>query len=343
MNDNCKLSVKQEAIMKKPTLSVVIPVCNTQDYLKKCIDSILFQTLKSLEIIIVDDASSQDIRGFLQKEYSSNENIIYIRNEVSQRPGGARNRGMEKARGEYITFCDSDDWLDLNLYREAVRYMEDTSADIGMVSVIREDTTKANPSIFKCKYTELYELNPEMALRILSKQYKNGISIVPACINKIYRRCFLDSIHAQFEEDIYYQGILFTVDTFLQASKIICIPDVVYHHYLRKDSITQSFDDDHLHSFEECLKRMKQYFVKAGKYEFYEYTYYRILEHYLNVVISEIFEYIPEESTKKRMLRKAFKMAKNMVDIDRYLDYTSAEELRRHLQPFISDPFSILY
>ena len=329
--------------MRETKLSVVIPVFNTQEYLKKCIDSILYQTLKSIEIIVVDDASTQDIKGFLQNEYPSANNIRYIRNDISQRPGGARNRGMEQAKGRFITFCDSDDWLDLNLYGEAIKYMEDTNAEIGMVSMIREDTTKANPSIFKCRYNELYELDSEMALKILSSQYQNGISIVPACINKIYRRCFLDNIHARFEEDIYYQGILFTVDTFLQASKIICIPNVIYHHYLRNNSITQSFDDEHLYSFEECLKRMKQYFVKAGKYEFYEYTYYKILEHYLDVVISEIFEYIPDEALKKILLRKAFNIAQKMINVDRYLEYTSAEELRRHLQPFITDPFTVLY
>ena len=88
---------------------------------------------------------------------------------------------------------------------------------------------------------------------------------------------------------------------------------------------------------------MKQYFVKAGKYEFYEYTYYKILEHYLDVVISEIFEYIPDEALKKILLRKAFNIAQKMINVDRYLEYTSAEELRRHLQPFITDPFTVLY
>lgn len=324
-------------------VSVIIPVFNTVNYLKKCIDSFLHQTLKDIEIIIVDDASTQDIKGFLEMEYGNSEKIVYLRNERSLKPGGARNRGLDIAKGKYISFCDSDDWVDLNLYEETVKYMDAEIADIGMVSMVRDDDFKTEPRIFKCEYRNLYRLNSDMAIRIISHQYEAGIKIVPACINKIYRRSFLEGANCRFEEDIYYQGILFSVKTFLHTEQIICIPNVTYHHYLRYNSITQSFDDNHMDSFYECFKRMKNYFTSCGLYNKYEFNYYKIMEHYLNVVISEIFEYIPEEQTKKKYLLRAMEIVKSLVDMEQYLSYVSAEELRQHIQPNIKDTFSVLY
>ena len=100
----------------KYQLTVIIPVFNTMEYLKKCLDSIVNQTLKEIEIIVVDDASTQDIYSFLKREYPKAESIKYIRNNQSLKPGGARNKGIKIAQGKYIAFCDSDDWLDLNTY-----------------------------------------------------------------------------------------------------------------------------------------------------------------------------------------------------------------------------------
>lgn len=329
--------------MQEIKLSVIIPVFNTQQYLKKLIDCLIHQTLRFIEIIVVDDASTQNIKGFLDQEYPLVQNLIYIRNETSRGPGGARNHGLKVAKGEYISFCDSDDWVDLNLYENVVMHMDQEMADIGMVSMVREDDGKTVPKVYKCKYDTLYRLNSDMALRILSHQYENEISIVPACINKIYRRTFLENSKARFEEDIYYQGILFSVYTFLHAETIICIPNVEYHHYLRYQSITQSFDDKHMESFYECFKRMKGYLVSNGQHTKYSYNYIKIMEHYLDVVICEIFEYIPEEALKKKYLCMALDVVKSLVDFDEYSSYITAEDLRRHIQPHIEDTFSILY
>lgn len=329
--------------MNTPRVSIVIPVHNTKKYLKKCIDSIIHQTISDIEIIVVDDASTQDIAGFLQQEYGQQESIIYLRNENSLGPGGARNRGLNIANGRYIHFCDSDDWLDLNFFQTVIEYMDKTDADIGMVSMVRNNDIPNSPLVYKCKYNELITLDSDMALRILSHQYENGITIVPACINKIYRKSFLEQINAKFEEDIYYQGILFCIYTFLHAETVICIPNIEYHHYLRYQSITQSFDDKHMYSFHECFKRMKNYFKTENQYTKYEYNFYKILEHYLNVVISEIFEYIPEETLKKKYICQAIGIAKEFVDFESYVSYVSAEEIRRHIQPNLNDTFSILY
>lgn len=300
------------------------------------------QTASNIEIIIVDDASKPPLKSILYEEYKSYTNIIYLRNELPLRPGGARNCGIEVARGRYVSFCDSDDWVDLNYYEQIISYMDSTKADIGMTSMMRNDDYSKHP-IYKCYYDRLYALTPDVALKILSGNYDMGIKIVPACINKIYRREFILDTNSRFEQDIYFQGILYSVYTFLRAQKIICIPGTIYHHYLRMNSITQSFDQKHIHDFVECFTRMKGYFKALGKYEMYASEYYRICEHYINVLVSELFEYIPNERDKKEYLIEIIQAIKRVVNFDDYYKYITAEQLRQHIQPHIDNTFEVLY
>lgn len=323
-------------------ISVIIPARNTGSYLKKCINSMINQTASNIEIIIVDDASDPPLKSLLYNEYKTHQNIIYLRNETPMRPGGARNRGIDIAHGRYITFCDSDDWIDLNYFEQVIKYMDTTMADIGMTSMMRNDDYSQNP-FYKCYYDRLYTLTPSIALKILSGSYDMGIQIVPACINKVYRRKFILDTNSRFEQDIYFQGILYSVYTFLRAKKIICIPNTTYHHYLRINSITQSFDQKHIHDFVECFTRMKAYFDNLGKYEEYAFEYYRICEHYINVLVSELFEYIPNENDKKKYLIEIIQAIKNIVNFDDYYRYITAEQLRQHIQPHINNTFDILY
>lgn len=318
-------------------VSVIIPAYNTKKYLKKCIDSLLSQTLKELEIIVVDDASTEDIGSLILAEYSNYPNVIYLRNDVMKKPGGARNRGIKIASGEYISFCDSDDWVDLNLYETAVNYMDNHSADIGMYSMIREYDNISRSEVFKCKYDQLYILNSDIAIKILSGQYNMGIKIAPACINKIYRKSFLNEISALFEENTYFQGLIFTMYTFLKAKRIICIPDILYHHYKRSNSVVQSFNEDHIKDYLTCFNTISQYLEDANCKEQYLYDYYRLCEGYLNLIVGEIFAFVPNEDDRKKYLINLIETAKCIVDYDRYFDYISAEELRRHIQPEIKD------
>lgn len=328
--------------MNNIDISVIIPAHNTAQYLKKCLDSMINQTINGIEIIIVDDASTPTLESILYEDYKNYENIIYLRNENPLRPGGARNRGIDVAHGRYISFCDSDDWVDLNFYEQIIKYMDSTKADIGMVSMMRNDDY-SKKYIYKCYYDRLYTLTSDVALKILSGNYDMGIEIVPACINKIYRREFILETNSRFERDIYFQGILYSVYTFLRAKKIICIPDVTYHHYLRVNSITQSFDQKHIHDFTECFLRMKSYFEVLGKYDMYASEYYRICEHYINVLICELFEYVPNEKKKKEYLLEIIQAIKNVVNFDDYFKYITAEQLRHHIQPDIDNTFEILY
>ena len=320
----------------KYQISVIIPFYNTSMYLKKCLDSLLHQTVSSIEIIIVDDFSTENIDK-IYLEYSSYDNITFLRNKHHQGPGGARNRGLEIAQGQYIAFCDSDDWIELDTYEVVINAMEKYNADIGIISMQRIYEHPVSNPYYICYYDKYYQLDSDMALRILFQQYDIGFSIPYQCTNKIYRKDFLLQANAKFEEKIYFQGRLFTIYTFLRAKRIICIPDVFYKHYRRNNSIIQSFDEKHIDDFFQSMIITKDYLKQMNKYEIYRFHYYNLCERALDIVVKEIFEFVNDECEKKLYLRKAIDAMKSLVSIEEYFEYADAEKIRQHIQPHITN------
>lgn len=319
-------------------VSVIVPAYNTRKYLERCLDSLIAQTIDSMEIIVIDDCSDEDIRGVVVPYIGrSNKTVCFERLNQHRGPGGARNRGIELASGTYIAFCDSDDWVDISYFEDCVSLMDQYGASIGMCSLVRVyDYTQKAP-LYKCKYDRELTLTGEFALKVLTKQMDIGILIVPSTVNKIYRRDYLDKIHLRFAEERLFEDLLFSFISVMNADKLICIPNVSYHHYKRPDSIVQSFDRKHTDDFVEIFALLRQYLKTAGRYEEYRFHYYKFLEQFYNLIVREIFEFVPDEETRKEQLAYSFLKIRTVIDFHEYMEYTTAEQLRQHIQPLIVD------
>jgi glycosyltransferase involved in cell wall biosynthesis len=321
---------------KQYKVSVIVPARDTTQYLKKCLDSLLAQTIGSIEVIVIDDGSQPSLFPVIA-EYRKSSNLVYLRNEIAVGPGAARNMGLTIAKGEFIGFCDSDDWVDLDLYESAVKFIETHNADIGVLSSIREFAHVSNETYYICYFDKPYMLSRETAIHILSGVYNMGIKLHNACWNKLFRAEFLCENKIYFEEGIYFQGILFNIRSFLQAKNIVCIPRCAYHHYKRANSIVQSFNGKHIKDFGESYLRMKSYFEEADIFEQYRNDFYSLCDEYMNLVVKEIFEFIPHETQRKQYLRQLLNTYSALVSVDEYFEYASAEQIRRHIQPHIQD------
>lgn len=320
----------------KYKVSVIVPAKNTGKYIKKCLDSLLYQTIASIEVIVIDDGSQPSLASILSG-YRQIDNLVYLRNEITLGPGAARNKGLEIARGKYIGFCDSDDWVDLELFETVVNNMENHDADIGVFSVIREYDYTPKERCYLSYFDKHHSLHSEVAIHILSGVYNIGIKLHNACWNKLFRNSFLKNKKVRFEEGIYFQGILFNVRTFLYARKIICTPGAAYHHYKRLNSIVQSFDVKHIRDFGESYTKMKSYFEEKGVFEQYRYDFYSLCDDYMNLIVKEIFEFVQSEHERKQYLRQLLNTYISLVSIDEYFEYASAERIRHHIQPHIHD------
>ncbi|MNC00373.1 putative glycosyltransferase EpsH [compost metagenome] len=317
-------------------VSIVVIVSDTEQYLTKCLDSLVNQTLHETEIIVVDDYSAKDIQPLLQR-YIDNNGVQFIRHQIKKGPGGARNSGLRASTGKYVAFCDSDDWLDLEFYDTAVQYMEHEAADIGVCGLVRNYDTEKKEKIYKCKYDTLIALTGEVAFKIMTKQYDYGINIVPSSVNRIYNREFLIRNNLDFLENVFYEDLLFSWKAILAAHKLLCIPSVYYHHYKRIGSIVQSFSEKHIHDFQTVFTEIGQHLESTSSYDAYRFNYYKFGEQFFNLLIRQIFEYEQNDQKRKNFMKQALSAVNSLVDFDDYLEYVTAEKLRQHIQPHIQN------
>lgn len=317
--------------------SIIIIVKDTKQYLSKCLDSVINQTFQNYEIIIIDDCSedkSMDIVCKYQKDVSAIK-YIYLENSIG--PGGARNYGINVAQGEYILFIDSDDWIDIDCLQVATPILEKYQADIGMYSIIRNYDMTVTQPYYKCKYNNIQTLNGITAFKIMSGQYDFGITISPSPVNKIYKKTYLIDNNITFLKFVYYEDIFWGFQTLLANGKVVIIPDVKYHHYKRMGSIVQSLSYKHFDDLETIFVKIKEYLKEQNIYTKYIFDYYKIFERFYNLLIRQIFEFSKTEEEKKQWLVYSFRILKKVVSVDEYIQYFSAEEIRRHIQPHITD------
>lgn len=322
--------------MKNILISIIVPIHHFETYFYKCLDCLFAQTEQNIEVIIIDDHSNNDIKSAIS-QYLKDPRCRYIRLDTPSGPGGARNKGMELANGEYIGFCDSDDWIDLDYYKKASELLSTTQADIAMCGQIREFDTPIKHPIYKCKYDKFMEMNGEMAFQIMTYNYQVDVKVIPQCTNKLFRRSFLQKCGANFQKKVFFQDIIFSVETLLKANKIICVPEVLYHYYCRRSSIIQSFDKKHIEDFENLGISIRNYLVQEGIYEKYKRNYYNLMIHFYRIIIQEIFEFIIDEKERKKAIVETFPALKSVIQYKEYIDCLTSEQLRRHLFPQMDD------
>lgn len=317
--------------------TIIVIIKNTRKYLPKCLDSIASQTFSDYEVILVDDASDNKSSDIIDSYRNQIHNIQYIYSDKTLGPGGARNIGLKIARGNYIVFLDSDDWIDTNCLEMANISLERYNADIGMYSLIRNYDIPTKTPYYKCKYTTCQILNGITAFKIMSGQYDFGVVISPSPVNKVYRKKYLKKNSISFLNDVYYEDVLFAFQTLLANGKIVTIPNTQYHHYKRMGSIVQSLSKKHFDDLKTVFINVKNFLIDNGYYNQYIYNFYRVFERFYNLLIRQVFEFSKTEDEKKKWLVYSFDILKKVVDLDEYIQYTTAEEIRRHLQPYIED------
>lgn len=126
---------------KNILISVIIPIYNAELYLQKCLDSVVNQTLKDIEVICVDDGSTDNSVDIIKK-YMMSDSRIKLFQQSNKGAGAARNYGLKYAIGKYVHFLDSDDWLDLSAYEKTHNVIEETKSDICIFLYTRYDNKK---------------------------------------------------------------------------------------------------------------------------------------------------------------------------------------------------------
>lgn len=257
-------------------ISVIVPVYNVEKYLKKCLDSLIHQTWKELEIILVDDGST-DSSGMICDAYAEKDTRIRV---VHQSNGGlsdARNTGLALCRGEYLGFVDSDDWIALDMYEVLACFAQKERLDVAMCGVtdVWPDRIEGTPRFAPVVLTDTDEIISEILVN------RRGGTAVPVW-SRIYRtRLFKDLI---FEKGRYYEDGYYLLKWIERTERFGRLSDRKYFYMHREGSITDikrhgKRVDDFRFAYEQnlaCIKACYPESIPAGEYRLYM-TYHAIL------------------------------------------------------------------
>lgn len=212
--------------------SFIVPVYNTEKYLSKCLDSLVNQTFKDFEIVIVNDGSYDNSLNIIN-EYANNYSNITVINQENLGLSMARNNGVKACNGNYILFIDSDDYVELDLLEKIDSEVSDV--DVLRYQIITEDMDGSNKIYHK--ETPFDSINGKQAFMFLSNYY----FVEPACCY-VYNRNYFISNDFYFEKGVYHEDYGLIPYVIYKALKVKSIDYLGYHYVRRDDSITNNSD-----------------------------------------------------------------------------------------------------
>ena len=213
-------------------VSVIIPVYRVEDLLRRCVDSILAQSYQNLQVILVDDGSP-DRCGEICDEYSNQDSRVTVLHQANGGLSAARNAGIDIARGKFITFVDSDDWLHLDMVEELIQLARTSGADITMC---RYASTDAHGNVRDTSELWTRELTNVQALNeLLGTDYINMV----VSWGKLYRRELLDGV--RFPEGRFHEDE-FTTHRLLHRAKLVTMTGRSLYYYWKRDESITSFE-----------------------------------------------------------------------------------------------------
>ncbi len=232
---------KKEGILT-PKVSIIVPVYNTEKYLSKCLMSLSQQTLKDIEIIIVNDGST-DNSLFVISEFAKEDCRIKVMSQKNKLQGAARNNGTKIATGEYIGFVDSDDWIDNDYYEKLYAAAKKYDSDIALATSVRigHGRTKKRLNITKEEFVR--GVQEKFDICRLAKN--------PCPTNKIYKREMLIKNNLKWPEGCYCEDKLFVTQAVYYANGVVSVPGVNYYYFRNPHSTVNS--------------KNKKYFNKLNK------------------------------------------------------------------------------
>lgn len=216
--------------------SIIVPAYNVENYIDRCIKSLINQDINDYEIIIVNDGSTDSTEEKILKW--DNTKITFINKKSNTGLSDSRNLGLKNARGEYILFVDSDDYLEYNSLSNLKSYIEEVyPTDVVYMGYVKEKAGVAsNQYDFHSKFNKCYSSHEFMKFELQHR----GIPI-PACF-AVYRRGFLIEQDISFEVGLLHEDELWAPTVMLYAKSIATTNLSLYHYILRDDSITQKKD-----------------------------------------------------------------------------------------------------
>ncbi|OED30385.1 glycosyltransferase family 2 protein [Methanosphaera sp. WGK6] len=322
-------------------ISIIIPVYNSSKYIRECLNSIKKQTFHDFEVICIDDKSTDNSLDILKK-YASNDKRFKIIQQEHKGPGAARNKGLLEAKGEYILFIDSDDWIDKNTLNILYNQATQTKSDLVLFNSIEHyNNNKTRTRIYPIK-NYISDENKVFNYMDAKKLVMNSYLIV---CTKLHKLEFLRKNNIQFVENTLFEDVLFHIKTMIKAEKIAYTPQILYNY--RKEDLTRQsssllsrdsfiifsiFDEVKILLFKNNIyESFKLNFIRFVLTEL-ENIYYNIDSKYKEELFNKIKEYTSDfklnESQKMQLPKNNRQFYENIQDSETLFDFNLLNTLR---------------
>ncbi len=261
-------------------VSVIIPAYNTEAYMKQCMESLVNQTLQEIEIIVVDDGSTDNTLEILKKFETEHPEKVRVLTKENGGQASARNMALQFAQGEYLGFVDSDDWVDETMYEEMYHLAKEKAADIVISDTIDHYSDH-----------DVYHH---------ASQFSDKFSVTPSACNKIFRRSFIGDV--RFPEGLWYEDFEFTTKLLMKTEKIDVIHKGFYHCHCREISTMNNNNAKKNKDILTVINHLEEFVIANGWKEKYAHVIeYLYLEHILITTINRLEN--QENKDKKAVIR----------------------------------------
>ncbi len=251
-------------ISKAKLLTVVVPIYNTAQFLGKCIESIIHQKYKRLDIILINDGST-DESGNICDSYMQIDSRVRVFHKKNQGLVATRKLGVELAKGELITFVDSDDWIENDMYFQMMDAYIESEPDIVVSGMVIDNVSEVicESNIILKELYEYEAINEKIIPTMMYNELMGDGAITPSVCNKIYKVDLLKKVIIDVEDSITYgEDAAITYIYIARATKIVILDNSWYHCTVRSNSMSRYYD---INSFEQI-------------YQFYNYMKVKFLE-----------------------------------------------------------------
>ena len=259
--------------MSKYKLSIVAAIYNLEQYLPRCLDALVNQTLEEIEILCIDDGSTDSAPQIVDEYEKKYPNKIKAFHKENGGEFSSRNYGLERATGEYITFVDVDDYVELNWAEKLYMAAKKNDADLAVCAFERI-------SLETNKITSKDMIGFGRCVKNVDYNDDFVAFINPAPWNKVYKREMIEDL--RFLPFRGFNDTMLLMEIITRAKKIAFEPDVLYHYYLRNDSQIHSVNEQDVKNLKKYLLEVKKFYKDSKKYEEMKYIMTKETIEYLN-------------------------------------------------------------
>ena len=305
-------------------ISIIVPVYKVEEYINQCVDSIVNQTYKDLEIILVDDGSPDNCPKICD-EYAQKDNRVKALHKKNGGLMSARQAGLRIATGEYVGFVDGDDWIEPNMYEKFAYLIDKYKPDMAMCEFLYSypERDEKSSQLPEKEFYDKTALENEIYPKLLFKPPYYNYGINPCCWSKLYKKELLENNLYKVTDKIKIgEDAAFTYPCLIGANSIVYCEKHLYHYRVNPDSMTKAYDEN----MENTI--LIPYGILKKAFEYHKgYNLDAQLNYYLLSLINGIVRNEANPKNKKSIKDKIatfkkFTTNKDVVNAAKSIDYS---------------------